>query len=119
MRSLAVFSVSVLAVIPMQGVLAGGALAGASGEWSISRSDCQYPHGVRDGVRIAAGSISGLEWSCEIRSSSTKNGYTVAKASCGAEGEDINTTLKYRVDGKGLHFKWGKQPERLYAYRCK
>lgn len=94
-------------------------LADVAGEWSISKGDCRYPHGVRDGVRIGGNAISGLEWSCEVQSRSAKGGYTIAKALCGAEGEDISTTLRYKLDGRGLHLKWGKRPERLYAYRCK
>ena len=106
--------------IAMSIIIAGAnvSFADVNGEWVMTSKECQYASGERDQVRISGNEISGLEWSCEVQGRSYKNGYTFAKALCGAEGEDIRTTLKYKLDGNGLHFKWGKQAEKLYRYQC-
>jgi len=114
MKSVVAVSVAVLLLS------APHAVAEVSGTWVKSKSECAIPSGERDEFEIGGRKILNLEFECDVKSRSNKNGYTVDKAVCGGEGSESTEIVRYRVDASGaLHIKIGKQPEEVYRYSCR
>ena len=106
-------------VLAMLAAAATGALADVTGSWVRTKAECRYRSGERDEFGISGRAITNLEFHCDIRSKTRKNGYTVARAVCGGEGSQSTQTIRYKVDAEGaLHIKIGSQPEEVYRYSC-
>ena len=111
---------AVLLGIGLLALGATGALAEVSSTWVKSKAECKYRSGERDEFAIFGRTISNLEFECQVKSRSYKNGYTVDKALCGGEGMYENDVIRYRVDSNGaLHIRINKRAEEIYRYSCR